>query len=212
MNEIDIIDINKQIIEIDNKLSELKNQKNKLLEQKYKLEDILWKKYTTYTTFDFFPEEFQKLAIYKPNEYRLYNGNSESCNSYYLEYDKYRFNISDRPDDNYPYSFRISIKSDDGEWIELSCTESQDRSDVPFIVKLFYRYPVKITSADSLHYGFLLDLDSIINRAKNLFGDVWNDELSFGVIVFYYWVKIYYQNNEIDLLHNIFEIDSNNNR
>ncbi|XWV25812.1 putative orfan [Tupanvirus soda lake] len=212
MAQVNISDVKKQITEIDNLILKLENEKEKLFEQKNELEKLIRKKYTTYNTFNFFPDEFQKLAIYKPSEYRIYCGDSEKCNSYYLKYDQYKFHITDRPDEHYPYTFDVSVKSDNNKWIVLSFTDSQYESNVPFIVKLFYRYPVKITSADSLHYGYLIDLESVIDRAKNLFGDNWKYELSFGIIVFYYWVKIYYQNEKNKSLEDVFEKDSGDNQ
>lgn len=43
--------------------------------------------------------------------------------------------------------------------------------------------------------GELNDLEVVTDKTKELLGDRWADELAFGVAIFHYWIKIYYQSD-----------------
>jgi hypothetical protein len=56
-----------------------------------------------------------------------------------------------------------------------------------------------------------LGIDSLISNAKNVFGRNWDEKMSFGIYVFYFWVQIFYMKKEYENcpLKRIFETVAN---
>lgn len=137
----------------------------------------------TYTDVDMFPGIIE-LAIYIPDEYKIYNNGGESCHTYVLEYDGNIFTLDDRPDVSYPYSFDINRMKIGGD---------KYSGKLPTLVEIYYKNPEKVTTCSALaNEGLVAPYDAIV-RARDTLGNRWNDKMEFGIVIFHYLLRIFYQ-------------------
>src|SRR5437016_335473 len=115
MADKNLSELEKEFCNLEEEISELRKE---IEDKEYEKECILKKIAkikSTYTTIDNFPYEFKKIKMYVPEKYRMCNYGDQKTNGYKLKYDIYKFDISDRPDEYYPYSFEIVCKDDSGK-------------------------------------------------------------------------------------------------
>ena len=158
-----------------------------------------------------FGKEVINLEIYRPKKFRIYRQDGSKTNGYVFKYNKYKFWISDRPDECYPQSFEIIDNSMQMNLTASSWMEDKTEWELPLIVQIYYQQPEEIIIVERLHNGELLDLASTLDRAKVVLGPDWSFELSFGICVFYYWIRIYYQSsNNIHIYNQLYQMFERN--
>ena len=135
---------------------------------------------TLYRDVDFLPLEVNNLNIYIPKQFRICHSRSWSSDekTYIVEYDYYRF------------SALLNRELD-----ELIFRINNDRTlnGSTILKNVFYQCPNKIVNWTGLCMGELNDIPTSIAKAKELYGDKWDDALSFGIAVFHYWIRAYLQ-------------------
>lgn len=184
----------------------------KLIEKKLEKElDLIG---TTHFNIDFFPSEAKKFGMFVPNEFRIYRKDGSKTFGYCLKYGNYKFRIWHRDDEPDPYSLTIRKRTaeiiSDPEFEDQAYYDIEfylnvpDNNDLSLLVRIFYKNPEEIIDAENFHKGELLDFNSIIDRCKYIFDDQWSDELSFGICLYYYWIKMFYQSADYDGLYKVF--------
>lgn len=130
-----------------------------------------------------FPEEIKVLKIYIPYKFKIYKKTEPLSEIYFVEYDKYLFSMEDHA--NKPFIFRIN-----GERIKSSV-----------FIQIYFKYPDKVKILGDKYFdGEMNSLAEIIVMTKKVL-NIWNSELSFGIILFHYWYLIFNQffmNTEVD--------------
>lgn len=157
---------------------------------------------------DIFPSSINTVNnLYIPKKFQI-ECTGEKCSRYQLDYDDVYFSILDRPDESYPYSFTINNINDPKIKIE-----DKEEIGIPLLVKIYYQNPEQITNSKKLVEGNIIELNNVIDRAKIELGTKWSNSYSFGFIVFYYWIRLFYklcldniENDEYDVYEKLYDI------
>jgi hypothetical protein len=165
---------------------------------------------TTHRSFDNFPEEFHLLDIYKPESYQIYKTHSY-FDKFIVKYDDFKFMICNGVFILYPSTFVISEKTIDEGSKSIILKDNPNDYQCP-IANIYYKYPNEIMTDHAYINGELLDISLVIEQAKKVIGKKWHNELSFGIIIFYYWIQIYYQKQKEKIVpvYNMFETENLN--
>lgn len=111
-------------------------------------------------------------------EYRAWSDGQNSRNYFHVAYNngtEVKMSISDRPDSSAPGSFKI---------------EDEKLPDL-FLLKICYEtFP---RSAEQLEKNILVDIFTMLTRARKLLGESWNDDWDFGLVMFRDWVRHFYR-------------------
>jgi hypothetical protein len=183
----------KEIIELNTELSLRKDKKNKLIK-------LIEKEKQIYHGTSNLQEELKFLNVYVPDKFRIYRDDGHSSNHYVLKYNGYCFSIINRPDESYPDTFEVTQITE-----KKTVLTKKMPNDIPFFINLYYENPDEVTTADTLYHEKLANYEHVIENAKIIFDRNWNDELSFGIFIFYYWIRIYYQNETHENMYKMFE-------
>lgn len=146
----------------------------------------------------------KNLGINVPNDFIIYNtfmpDNYEGSTDYILKYNGNEFVIKAFPYSDYPYIFYIN---------GYCCyTDTIDNRVWHYtLAQIYYKYPDDIKSLNSHCKDEMNTISTAIVRAKNIMGDKWSDDFTFGIIIFHYWIRIYLRDEKhrFKELHDIFE-------
>jgi len=123
-------------------------------------------------------------SIYIPKDFEIGNNSSHRCNNYFIKYDeKYLFEISDRPDESYPDMFYVTSQSK---------KVFNTPNNIPLLLNIFYKSPDECE--DLTRHPLNEKIDDCIRICKSR-ARKWDDKLSFGIAIMYYWIRIYYQSS-----------------
>jgi hypothetical protein len=158
----------------------------------------------THISFDHLPKEFHQLNIHEPIIYQIYKIH-DYYDKFIVKYENFKFMICNGSHVLYPATFVISQKKTN-KFDSIILKDNPNDEQCP-IANIYYEYPIKIKTDQEYTNEKLLDINLIIERAKKIIGNKWQHELSFGIIIFYYWIQIYYQgkNKELESIYDMFE-------
>lgn len=183
-----------KILEVKyNDLNQLKNEITIIQNEMNSLKKEIAKDQCKYKL-DNLPESIKNnLKPYiVPDEFYIYKEYGMKVNTYCLKYKDYKFSIADRCDETSPYLYITSDKN--------NCTIN--------VCNIYYKN--KFIDYKSFIDNKLNDITTIIHNFNNKYNK--DDKLVFGLIIFYYWIKIYYKQekgNDNDIMESIFEKDEN---
>ena len=173
------------------KIATLKQEIKELDEKKMILKKQLMELDTSheYSSLYFpLPLEIANLKIYIPDKFNIYHTITNKTNKYIVEYDNHTFSIEHDPGAvaKCPYTFNIN---------GITYTESI-QSSIPLFVYLYYANPGIVHNVKSLQDNTLSTFEMIFHRAPLKMDNEWHVDMYFGLALFYYWIKIYYKNDQ----------------
>lgn len=120
-------------------------------------------------------EKYLPTAVAVPAEYKAWSKGEISRNTYFVAYDDVEMSIRERPDDNFPNTFRIN----------------EEKLPELFLLKVCYEsFP---RTAGELKENSLVDNPTMLTKAKDLLSTNWQDKWSFGLTMFLDWIRHFYR-------------------